>query len=177
MPGVGVGVPMHLHLVRHAIAAPARDPAVDADAERPLTDEGRQQATDAVAGMRALGVEPDRVATSLYLRARETAEVAAEGLGLPDDAIVELDSLTPQADPAMTRAALAELTGAEEVLVVGHKPHLPRFATKLLTGQVGGFDLAMGTASLCSIDIALGTPEAWGRLERLIPAQTLAALG
>lgn len=167
---------MRLHLFRHAIALSRNDPSVDADQERPLTEEGRQQARQAAQGIRSLGIHPDRIATSPFVRARQTATAACRAFELTDDAIVESDHLTPDSEPADTRKAMRELGPAEAVLVVGHKPHLPRFAAALLTGGPEGADLALPKASLCSIEIALGTPEALGQLQRLLRADELRML-
>jgi phosphohistidine phosphatase len=100
---------VHLILVRHAKAAPG-----EPDELRPLTPEGRMQASELGTRLRAQGVQPDAVLTSPLVRARETA--AALGLG---DAEVD-ERLAPGASPEEIREAA---TGrGDTVVVVGHQP-------------------------------------------------------
>lgn len=75
---------MKLVLLRHEIAAP-REPgaAVETDAKRPLTDEGRKRARRAARGLHRLLGGIDRLASSPLRRARETAEALASSLELP----------------------------------------------------------------------------------------------
>lgn len=63
---------MDLYLMRHGIAE-EWDPARP-DAQRALTEEGVAKLERAVLGMRALGIQFDRVLTSPWRRAVETAE-------------------------------------------------------------------------------------------------------
>lgn len=165
---------MRLHLLRHATPVP-RDEASVSDPERELTQEGRVQAREVGHGIESLRVRLDAIATSPYTRARETTELAAEVMGFRGTMRV-MHELTPDSDPSRTRRALAKLQPAEDVLVVGHKPHFPKLAAALLTGDLKGLDLQLGKASLCTIDIPLGTPEALGELERLMQAHELRAL-
>lgn len=163
---------MRVHLLRHGQAVPREDPSVTRDAERPLTAEGREQIAQAAEAMAALGIEPDRVFASPYARARQTAETATGAFAGVDEAD-ELHELRPKADPADTRQALAGLTDAEAVLLCGHRPHLPRLTSYLLTGEPQGLDVDFPKASLVSIDIMLAAPEALGTLERYLPHEAL----
>jgi phosphohistidine phosphatase SixA len=115
----------------------------------------------------------DRVATSPYERARETAEIAIEELGLHNVDLQELDAPTPNTEPTSTRSALTGLRPADSALVTGYKPNLPRLAANLLTGDMDGLNLELPTTSLVMIDMALGTPEAKGQRVRHVPATVL----
>ena len=68
-----------LWLLRHA---DAEDPDGRPDAERPLTEKGRAQARAAGAALAALGVPLDACLASPRVRARDTALLACESLGL-----------------------------------------------------------------------------------------------
>jgi phosphohistidine phosphatase len=68
-----------LWLLRHAEAEDARGRP---DAERPLTDKGRAQARAAGLALKALGVPLDACLASPRVRARDTALLACEPLGL-----------------------------------------------------------------------------------------------
>lgn len=101
------------------------------DAERPLTPEGRRKVKDAARGLsRLLGEAPDLVATSPWARARQTAELVAAALGGP---LVESALLLPHRTPKSLAAWLSGLQ-EETVVLVGHEPHLSRFASWLMTG-------------------------------------------
>lgn len=98
-------------LLRHGDAADGAP-----DAQRPLTDRGRQQARAAGAALAALGVQLDACLSSPKLRAAQTAELACE----------PLDGVEVTLDPALgggpfDAEALA-LPHGEEVLLVGHDP-------------------------------------------------------
>ena len=70
---------MKLYFLRHAIAA--EKSGLDKDSERPLTPEGIRQMKDVAQGMKKLGLVFDRVISSPFIRARQTAEVACKGVG------------------------------------------------------------------------------------------------
>jgi len=101
-------------LLRHG---DAEDEAPD-DASRELTEKGRRQARAAGAALKRLGVEVDACLTSPKLRARDTASVACDELGVKaeeDEALRGGDF-----DPVDLAA------GRGEVLLVGHEPDFSR---------------------------------------------------
>jgi phosphohistidine phosphatase len=108
-------------LLRHGEAADGSP-----DAERPLTDEGRDQSRAAGAALRSLGVELDACLTSPKVRAADTAKLVCAELGLE-----------PQLEPKLAGGpfdaeALAAGLG-DEVLLVGHDPDFS-MAVHTLTG-------------------------------------------
>jgi phosphohistidine phosphatase len=99
------------------------------DAERPLTEKGREQARAVGAGLKALGVEIDACLTSPKVRAAETARVACEPLGIE-----------PQLEPKLAGGpfdpqALAAGLG-DDVLLVGHDPDFSMAVHSLTGAQV-----------------------------------------
>ena len=68
-----------IYLVRHAIAAERGDDWPD-DAKRPLTHGGAAKMRRISRGLRALDPAIDLIAASPLVRARQTAEILAEGL-------------------------------------------------------------------------------------------------
>jgi len=103
-----------LWLLRHAEAEDANGRA---DAERPLTARGREQARAAGAALAALGVRLDACLSSPRVRARDTAALACEPLGLAVQIAHELDG--GRFDPERIAAGLGE-----HVLLVGHNPDM-----------------------------------------------------
>ena len=122
---------MKLYLVRHAIAED-RTRDVD-DFERALTAAGRKKMERAVRGLAALGLEAERVLTSPARRARETAEIVANGLGAVP--IEEMPELAPAASAHAVIHALQARDRSEALVLVGHEPGIGRLASLLLVGS------------------------------------------
>ncbi|MBD0281027.1 MAG: histidine phosphatase family protein [Thermoleophilaceae bacterium] len=111
-------------LLRHGDAADGSP-----DAERPLTDEGREQSRAAGAALRLLGVEVDACLTSPKVRAADTARLACAELGVE-----------PRLEPKLAGGpfdaeALAAGLG-EDVLLVGHDPDFSMAVHSLTGAQV-----------------------------------------
>jgi phosphohistidine phosphatase len=109
-------------LLRHGDAADGSP-----DAERPLTEKGREQSRAAGAALRAMGIRLDACLTSPKVRASDTARLAC----------AELEGVDPKAEPELGGGpfdpeALAAGLG-EEVLLVGHDPDFSS-AVRALTG-------------------------------------------
>jgi phosphohistidine phosphatase len=98
-----------LWLLRHAEAAEGQP-----DDERPLTERGMRQATDAGLALARLGVHLDACLSSPKLRAVQTAEQTCEPLGVP----VTIEPALA-GEPFDVHALVA---GLGEVLLVGHDP-------------------------------------------------------
>jgi phosphohistidine phosphatase len=98
-----------LWLLRHAEAADGLP-----DDERPLTERGVRQATDAGNALARLGVNIDVCLASPKLRAVQTAQLACEPLGL---AVTIEPALS--GEPFDVHSVIA---GLGEVLLVGHDP-------------------------------------------------------
>jgi phosphohistidine phosphatase len=112
-------------LLRHGDAAEGSP-----DAERPLTDKGREQSRAAGAALKAIGVELDACLTSPKVRATETARLACEQVG----------DVEPQLEPKLAGGpfdadALAAGLG-DDVLLVGHDPDFSAAVHSLTGAQV-----------------------------------------
>lgn len=111
--------------MRHGIATERSDDAPETDEERPLTTQGTDRTRKAVQGLAVLKVAPQLILTSPHLRARQTAELVAEGLGIAHKRVVPSDALLPGSDPHALFEALQECKETE-ILCTGHAPHLDR---------------------------------------------------
>jgi phosphohistidine phosphatase len=96
------------------------------DAERDLTGKGERQSRDAGRALKVLGVELDVCLTSPKVRARRTAEIACEALGVP----LEVDDRLAGGDFDPLELA----AGRGEVMLVGHEPDCSQ-AIALVTGS------------------------------------------
>ena len=115
-----------LILLRHAKAVSAE--GVSDDRARSLTDRGRREAKAAGAALTAAGIAWDAVRVSTSARTRETAALALGEAPAPTP--VFLDALyLAEAD---TIWAIAQSTGADRVLIIGHNPGLHELAMDLI---------------------------------------------
>jgi phosphohistidine phosphatase len=126
---------MILYLVRHGLAVDRTDPKSPAEAQRPLTAKGVQKTRTAALGLDELGVKPDVLITSPYVRAAQTAEIFAETLGFPVEKIRVSEALKPAANPSEITKEVLRLR-AKEVMCFGHAPHLDVFAAHLIGSRV-----------------------------------------
>lgn len=114
---------MRLHVLRHGIAIGRDDPACPAEADRFLTPKGINKTKAAARGLRMLGIRPDLVFTSPFLRAVETAEIVCAALEFPVKKLKRTSALKPDSKPEELFAELSSLK-ADEVLCVGHAPNV-----------------------------------------------------
>jgi phosphohistidine phosphatase len=122
---------MDLYLIRHADAVPLGENKVNEDAERPLTDLGREQSRQLAAGLRRRGVELNIVLTSPLLRARQTAEGMLDAWEGPRPDLQVCEELAPGGKRRKLSRFIREL-GREKVAVVGHQPDLGEYAAWLI---------------------------------------------
>lgn len=120
---------MELLLVRHGIAV-ERSPDTD-DAARPLTRRGKRRFRREVVGLRAMGQTLDRVYSSPWTRAAQTARLLA-----PLGGKLETTALLTASpgDPLM--ALLADQDDGRLALV-GHEPWMGELCALLVAGAVG----------------------------------------
>ena len=116
---------VHVYLVQHG-----RAKTEDEDAERPLTDQGVEDVAGvAHHAVARLGVRPTRVLHSGKTRARQTAEAWGR---LLDADVEQADALAPNDDPTIWLERLR--VEADDLMLVGHLPHLARLAALLVVG-------------------------------------------
>ena len=89
---------MDLYILRHGKAEPYGQ-AYPSDHLRPLMPKGRKRTKLSVKGMKAVGVNVDLIVSSPILRARQTAEIVHEGLGLKQP---------PSSSPTPSRPAASQ---------------------------------------------------------------------
>jgi len=166
---------MELLIVRHAIAVERGDAAYPNDNERPLTPDGIHKFRAAARGLKSLGARPERILSSLLVRARQTAEILRDVLAGDIDLDFS-DHLAPGGDYGALLRQVATL-GADSVAVVGHEPHLSGLVSYSLVGGAARASLLLkkGAAALVVFD---GPAEAGrGTLEWLAQPGVLRAMG
>lgn len=163
---------MHLIVFRHGIAHDRDAPDCPSDPERRLTEKGVRRTRQAALGLGALQVRPHRIYTSPYLRAHETAEIATEALGVARSVVSSQDALLPDRDPAEILEILRGHTD-EEVMVVGHAPHLDDLISRCLGQDRIVARLKKAGAALLAFD----SPDSPAELRWLLPAWVLREIG
>jgi phosphohistidine phosphatase len=113
-----------LLLLRHGDAADGSP-----DAERPLTDKGREQARVAGTALKRLGVKVSACLTSPKVRAADTARIACDELGI--EPRLEPKLAGGPIDPEALAAGLGD-----DVLLVGHDPDFSMAVHDLTGAQV-----------------------------------------
>ncbi len=121
-------LPMQLFIIRHGVAEDA-GPGQD-DATRALTEAGKAKARRAVRGLRSLDLQFERVLTSPWRRAAQTAKLL-EPLSSGPPIATELLTQPPRTE---LLALIAERN--ETTAVVGHEPWLGELAAWLAFGDV-----------------------------------------
>ena len=156
---------MELGLLRHAHAG---DPATwdRPDDLRPLTDKGRQQAERIGRFLAAAGFVPDTVLTSPSVRARETAELVADHLGVS----VRIDPrLGSNLDLATVEAILDDAGRPARPVLVGHDPDFSDLLAQL-TGSPG---LRMRKGAFALLDVERPLAPGSAELRWLVPPDLL----
>jgi len=123
---------VRLFLVRHAEAEPG-----EPDELRTLTPHGRQQAQELAERFARRGVRPEAVLSSPLLRARQTADAIAAGMGVAPESD---ERLAPGATADDVRAVVAGR--GETVVVVGHQPDCGQIAAAINGGPAPEFPAA-----------------------------------
>lgn len=119
---------MMLYLVQHGEAKKE-----DEDPSRPLTDKGKNEVEKVASFASRIGLKIDKILHSGKLRALQTAEIMAKHLK-PIKGIEQADGLDPLADPRIWAQRLNEIS--EDIMLVGHLPHLSKLASLLLTNSI-----------------------------------------
>jgi len=119
---------MKLYLVQHGKAKTKEE-----SSDRPLTEEGK----DASEKTACFATEQARVSINAVLhsgktRTRDTAEIMAVYL-CPVKGMIKEKDLLPNDDPQEWASRLSE--EKEDIMLVGHLPHLSKLASLLLAGS------------------------------------------
>jgi phosphohistidine phosphatase len=141
-----------LWLLRHAEAEPH---GTRADSQRRLTARGEQQARAAGVAIERMAVAFDEVLFSPKVRARATAELAAEGWSERRRTLLrEHQQLAGGFDAAQALDALAGVPAQDgRLLLVGHEPDLSGTVAGLTGARI---DLKKGGLAVVRLDGAGG---------------------
>lgn len=152
---VSGGLTHRVYIMRHG---PAEEHSASGrDADRSLTPSGKARVRDVAGTLAAKGERPERIVTSPLVRARQTADIVAEVLGL--HAALDLSNqLAPSGDPL--RLVVETFRAAPDreaaTLFIGHEPALSMLIALLVgRGPAHGLQQSM----IVAVDLALADSE------------------
>lgn len=155
---------IELCLLRHAHAGDGATWVGDDDV-RPLTEKGRRQAERLGRLLAAAGYLPDAVLTSPLARARETAEIVADIVGLRTRLERRLGEMV---DLPTLEWILADAGSPRRPLLVGHDPDFSELVSELV-----GAPISMRKGTLARIDVERPLEPGAGDLRWLVPPDVL----
>ena len=142
---------MKLYLVQHAEAV-----SKEVDKDRPLSSEGLQNIRKtAYFAADKLILRPALIYHSGKTRAEQTAQILGKRLN-PAEGIKPIDGLKPMDNPAIWAERL--LTISNDLMLVGHLPHLSRLTSLLTCGDPEKTVVAFRNASIVCLT---GEKETW----------------
>lgn len=119
---------MKAYLVQHGKAIDEKE-----DPRRPLSKEGIAETKKMAELAAASGaIKPALIFHSGKLRAKQTADIFEKSLNPPKGEL-ELDSIAPLDD--ILRAIEVITSEPEDIMIVGHLPHLSKVVSKLVAGD------------------------------------------
>jgi phosphohistidine phosphatase len=122
-----------LIIVRHGEAEPKIDSIEDK--ERKLIKKGVKQMRRVAGFIDEMDYSFDRVFSSTYIRAYQSAEVILDELGEDEKKIETITELEPDKDPSEFINKIKENDNAS-ILIVGHEPFLSQLVRNLTGGNV-----------------------------------------
>lgn len=162
-----------IFLVRHGQAEDI--PASGKDFDRALTDAGITRMEAAGRGLASLGVAPEYLVASPYVRARQTADCLARGLEFGRRETWE--ELGCGVDPLAIVARIEALSAPGDVMLVGHEPDMGELLSFFLTGGAEGFWTHFRKGAVACVTAGMLPPMGRGQLEWFERAVALARLG
>lgn len=138
---------MKLYFLRHGIAVDSAD-WNGSEFDRPLTEDGRERMQREAKTLAKLDVCPDVILTSPLVRARQTAEIAAEALGCKN--LENDDRLANGFDERAVAAIGAERRDARAIMLVGHEPTM----SATIGALVGGARIDLKKGGLALVELA-----------------------
>lgn len=154
---------MELYLLRHGSAEVGGYGKTDID--RSLTEEGEHEVRRVVAAAKLAEAHASLILSSPYLRARQTARIAAELMDYRGP-VLSSDALTPDSDPRGVWEEVRTHRSEAGLLLTGHEPLFSGAAAYLLGCEA--LQLSFPKAGLVRIDIDRFGPEPRGMLRWMI---------
>ncbi len=160
---------MFLYIARHAWAGEHGDPRWPDDSLRELTPDGIERYTKVVKALSDRGFNPQRIATSPYVRCRQTADIIAKYIACKPK-VDELDALQPgsEIEPLLD---WSRAQSGMNICWVGHSPDVECLTAEMVGDTAAHIRFAKG--AVAAIDIDAGFTLGDGQLNWLATAKLL----
>jgi phosphohistidine phosphatase len=119
---------MRLYLIQHGEAKPEVE-----DPERSLTPRGEKEVVSVSKAASGLPIVPSKIYHSGKLRAKQTAEIIAGALKIPDSSVQPVQGLNPNDNVRPWAERISK--EREDLMLVGHLPFLEKLTSFLLCGD------------------------------------------
>ena len=140
---------MELYILRHGKAEPYGN-RYPSDSVRPLTSRGKRRTKRSAKGMKAANVNVDLIVSSPLLRARQTAEIVHEGLGIAEP--IEFSDTLAAGNVGGILSAIDARSSLSGLMLVGHEPTLSELISTMASGSHHtAFNLKPG--GMCKLDV------------------------
>lgn len=140
---------MKIYLIRHSNAVDPGTPGYKDDSTRPLTEKGRDKMDRIASALKGLGVEPDLIVSSPYVRARETAEIVAKMLKYKKG-LAFSEALVPMGEADEVIGEINEKYNVDELVLVGHEPNMSALIGTL-TASNPGLAITLKKGGVCCL--------------------------
>ena len=158
-----------IYVARHAWAYHFGDDRWPDDSQRPLEFDGAERYQQVVEAMAERGFEPEIVATSPYVRCRQTADlISSHTLHHPE--VHELDALAPGSS-FESLVTWTKATGRKNVCWVGHAPDVGNLTAALVGDSRADIRFAKGAIAAIRLYEPVGY--GCGELYWLVTAKSL----
>lgn len=143
---------MNLYFMRHGIAVERADSGHQSDdRSRQLTPKGIKRINKVAKGLVTLSLSFNRILTSPFERARQTAKIVAQTLH-SEDRLEEIQQLCPDQSVEDLLSGLSAYAADKEILLIGHEPLLSSTMSFLLSAT-GGAEIRLKKGGLCCLEI------------------------
>ena len=143
---------MLLLLIRHAIAAEQDPDEYPDDSLRPLLPKGRRIHSRMSRRLLKAGLVPDRVYSSPWKRAWQTARIVVEETGIGKEQRFPCPALAQEPDLAALAAEIGPTVAGERIALVGHEPWMSSLSALLLAGSPGAFSVDFPKSGIMGIN-------------------------
>lgn len=133
---------MFIYVARHAWAHEFGDPRWPDDSQRELEFDGAERYMQLVETLAERGFEPDVIATSPYVRCRQTADLISRHT-LNDTPVAEVAALQPGSDFEQI-VEWSRASGAKNICWVGHAPDVGNLTAALIGDPSANIRFAKG---------------------------------
>lgn len=160
---------MFIYIARHAWAYDFGDSRWSDDSQRELEPEGAERYLQLVQALAERGFAPEVIATSPYVRCRQTAEIVARATEHNPE-IISTEALAPGSD-FQALCQWSKQSGCDKICWVGHAPDVGIMTAALVGDQHANIRFAKGTVAAVRFDsqVAYGA----GELHWLTTAKSL----